>query len=302
MTVARRIGVVVLDFGRAVDAERAARSALEPGLDVRVLVVENGAGPGRETAGGAGPAPEAGPEHLRLRDNLGFAGGMNAGVAQCLAWGCDRILLLNSDAVLEPGCLSLLAAALEDPGVGAVGPVILRAEDGRVESRGLRVDLRGGRVRLEGAGTDADDPGPRTSVDALSGAVLMTTAAALDRVGPLDPEYFFSFEDVDWCVRARRAGFDLRVVPAARARHAGSATIGRQSPDRFYFAARNHLRCAEKLEPLSGFGHWRRRGAILAVNLAFALKQREVGRASACRAVIAGHRDARARRLGLRRL
>jgi len=292
---ARRVGVVVLDFGRSDDAERAAQSARESGPDVRVLIVENGA------AGRGAGAGEAGMPRLCLRDNLGFAGGMNAGIAQLLTEGCDRLLLLNNDAVLEPGCLSRLVAALEDPSVGAVGPLILSADDGRVESRGLRVDLRQGQVRLEGAGTAADDDAP-ASVDALSGAVLMTTATAFGRVGPLDPEYFFSFEDVDWCVRARRAGFELLVVPAARARHVGSLTIGRGSPERLYFAARNHLRCAEKLVPLSGFSRWRRRTAILVRNLAFALRQRDVARVPACRAVIDGYRDARAGRLGHRRL
>jgi GT2 family glycosyltransferase len=284
----------VLDFGRPEDAERAASSARESGPDVRVLIVENAA-----AAGSA--RDEAGVPRLRLRDNLGFAGGMNAGLRQLLDEGCDRLLLLNNDAVLEPGCLSLLVAALEDPAVGAVGPLILSAEDGRVESRGLRVDLRHGRVRLEGAGTATDEGAP-APVDALSGAVLMTTATALDRVGLLDAEFFFSFEDVDWCVRARRAGLELLVVTAARARHAGSRTIGRDSPDRLYFAARNHLRCAEKLLPLAGLAHWRRRAAILARNLAFALRQRDVARGPACRAVLDGYADARAGRLGPRRL
>ena len=292
---ARRVGVVVLDFGHPEDAQRAASSVRASGPDVSVLIVENG-------AAGSGSADDAaGVPRLRLRDNLGFAGGMNAGLRQLRAEGCDRLLLLNNDAVLEPGCLSLLVAALEDPAVGAVGPLILSAEDGRVESRGLRVDLRHGRVRLEGAGTTRAEGAP-APVDALSGAVLMTTATALDRVGPLDPDYFFSFEDVDWCVRARRAGFELLVVPAARARHVGSRTIGRDSPERLYFAARNHLRCAEKLVPLSGLSRWRRRTAILARNLAFALRQRDVARLPACRAVIDGYRDARAGRLGHRRL
>ncbi len=77
---------------------------------------------------------------------------MNAGVRQLLGEGCDRILLLNSDAVLEPGCLVRLIRALEAPGLAAVGPVIVREADGRVESRGVGVDLASGRVRLLGHG------------------------------------------------------------------------------------------------------------------------------------------------------
>jgi GT2 family glycosyltransferase len=292
VTRGRRIGVVVLDFGRPADAERAAQSAQDPRLDVRVLIVENGS---REVAATAGA-------RLRLPENRGFAGGMNAGLERLRAEGCEQYLILNNDAVLEPNCLHLLSEALEDPRLAAVGPVILRAADGRVESRGLSVDLRGGRVRMEGQGEAAEDRAGLRSVAALSGAVLMISRAALDGVGPLDDAYFFSFEDVDWCVRAGRAGFGLAVVLAARARHEGSRTIGRPSPERLYYAARNHLRCAEKLDPLAGLRRWKRRCVVLGRNLAFALKQREVGRARACRAVIEGYRDARAGHFGPRRL
>jgi rhamnosyltransferase len=117
-------------------------------------------------------------------------------------------------------------------------------------------------------------------------------------VGPLDEEYFFSFEEIDWGLRARRAGFGLAVVLGARARHAGSLTIGRRSPDRLYYAARNHLRLAEKLDPRRGAKRWLRRCGILALDFGHALKQREVARSGACRAVLRGFRDACRGRFG----
>jgi GT2 family glycosyltransferase len=288
MTVIPRVGVVVLDFGRPLDAEQAAASARDPTLDVRVLIVENGTG---------GPAPR--PDRLRLPENRGFAGGMNAGLERLLSEGCDRILLLNNDAVLDPGCLRRLASALDDPGLGAVGPVILRLSDARVESRGLSVDLGYGRVRLEGHGKVPTDRAGLASADALSGAVMMMSRTALQRVGLLDERYFFSFEDVDWCVRARRAGFGVAVVLEARARHGGSRTIG-ASPARLYYSARNHVAAAHKLEPRGGVRGWLRDGAILGLNLGHALTQQEIGRVAACRAVLAGHRDALRGRLGSR--
>jgi GT2 family glycosyltransferase len=285
-----RVGAVVLDFGRPAEAERAALSARDPRLDVRVLIVENGAG--RAAASDAG--------HLRLPDNRGFGGGMNAGLERLRAEGCDQYLLLNNDAVLEPDCLRLLSAALEDPGLAAVGPVILRAADGRVESRGMRIDLRRGRVRMEGQGEAADEETGLRPAEGLSGAVMLVSRAALDRVGPIDEAYFFSFEDVDWCVRARRAGFGLGIVRGARARHEGSHTIGRASPERLYYAARNHVRAAETLDPLPGAGGWMRRAALLGLNLGHALRQRDIGRLPACRAVLQGFRDARRSRFGPR--
>jgi GT2 family glycosyltransferase len=128
----------------------------------------------------------------------------------------------------------------------------------------------------------------------------LLSRAAVERVGRLDVSYFFSFEDVDWCVRARRTGFSLAVVPSARARHGGSRTIGRGSPDRLYYAARNHLRLAETLAPERGPAGAARRAAILAFNLAHAARQGDVPRGLALRAVLDGFRDARARRGGPR--
>ncbi|HET6897678.1 MAG TPA: glycosyltransferase family 2 protein [Vicinamibacteria bacterium] len=290
MSTASRIGVVVLDFGRPDDAARAAFSARDPGLDVRVLVVDNGAG---EDASGA-------VERLRLPENRGFAGGMNAGLDRLLSEGCDRVLLLNNDAVLEPGCLGRLAGALDDPRLAAVGPSIVRESDGRVESRGLEVDLRRGRVRLLGTGEVPQDGPPLVTVDALSGAAIMVSRVAVERVGRLEERYFFSFEDVDWCVRARRAGFSLAVLPSARARHAGRRTIGRGSADRLYYAARNHLRVAETLEPATRAHTLARRGTILALNLAHALRQRDLPRGRAVRAVLEGFQDACRGREGAR--
>jgi GT2 family glycosyltransferase len=285
-----RAGVVVLDFGRPDDAARAAASARAADLDVRVLVVEN-------------RAPAHTPsdrDHLRLCENRGFSGGMNAGLRQLLAEGCPRILLLNNDAVLEPGCLVRLNDALEDARLAAVGPVILRESDGRVESRGVSVDLSLGRVRLLGQGETPGLGAGLVPVAAVSGAAIMINRLALERVGLFDEDYFFSFEDVDWCLRARAAGFGVGVVLDARVRHGGSRTIGRAAPDRFYYAARNHARFLEK-HRRSGAGTGRLAYAVAAgLNLAHALRQTESPRLRAARAVLEGVRDARRGRFGPR--
>jgi len=284
----RRVGVVVLDFGRAGDAARAAASARS--ADTRVLIVENGVGPGV-------PSDE---HHLRFPENRGFAGGMNGGVKQLLAEGCDRFLLLNSDAVLEPNCLGLLADAIEDPALAAVGPVILRESDGQVESRGVSVDLRWGRVRLEGNGEVPRDEEGVVPVAALSGAVLMLHRRALERVGLLDEEYFFSFEDLDWCIRAGQAGLGLGVVLGARAQHTGSQTIGPRSSDRFYYSARNHVRFLSSHRDASRIPLRLRLGAVAGLELAHAVSQSSSGRMLAVRAVLAGLLDARRGRSGPR--
>jgi GT2 family glycosyltransferase/glycosyltransferase involved in cell wall biosynthesis len=287
-----RVGVVIVDKSRPESAAAAARSAIDATIRARVLVVENGPGPE--------PPVPPGVEVLRLAENRGYAGGMNAGIRRLLGAGCDRLLLLNNDALVEPGCLRRLAEALEEPQLAAVGPVVLRETDGRVESRGARFDPRWGRQRLAGFGERAEVLEGRRSVPSLTGAALMLSATALARVGPLDEEYFHSFEDTDWSLRARAAGFQLAVVLGAFVRHAGASTLGLGSPERLYYAARNHVRAAERLLPLHGAARWARRLSILALNLGHAVAQAEVPRAAGLRAVLLGTSDSWRGRFGPR--
>lgn len=285
-TRAGRVGVVILHAGGPADVARAAASALDPALAPQVLVVENG----------PVAVPATLPERvfrLTLPRNLGYAGGMNAGLRALCTAGCDRVLLLNDDAWLEPGALRRLAEALADETLAAVGPVILREKDGRVESRGARFDPAWGRMRLIGHGEAHEEAEGLLPAESLSGAAWMMRASALARVGPLDESYFLSFEETDWCLRARQAGFGLAVVAGALARHAGSQSQGKASPSRLYYAVRNHLRAAERHRPLTAVPRLLRHALIVALNLGHALRQHDAPRGASLRAVLAGGRDFR---------
>jgi GT2 family glycosyltransferase len=285
-----RVGVVVVDRGRPHDTAAALASTRDPSLAPALVAVENGPG--------ATPELPPGAELLRLPENRGFAAGANAGLARLRELGCDRALLLNNDARLEPGALRRLAEALEDPRTAAAGPLLLRP-DGRVESRGLLLDTWSGRSRLLGHGEPDRRAEGRARVEALSGAALMLRLSALEAVGGLDEQYFHSFEDTEWCHRARRAGLELVVVVGARARHAAASTLGACS-DRLYYAARNHQRAVDRLLPLAGAGAAVRRLAILLQDLAHALRQSDVPRLQGLRAVCAGFADFRRGRFGPR--
>jgi GT2 family glycosyltransferase/glycosyltransferase involved in cell wall biosynthesis len=272
---AGRIGVVVVDHGRPEDAAAALASADDPVLAPRLLVVGNGTPPPS--------TPLSRASGLHLAQNRGYAGGANAGFRRLLEEGCDRVLLLNNDARLRPGALRLLAEALEDPGLAAVGPTVRR--EGVVESRGMRLDLRSGRHRMLEQGTP----------DVLSGAAVMVRASAFEVVGGLDEDYFHGFEDADFCLRARRAGFGIAVVRRAEVDHGSGATLGRSAPQPLYYAARNHLRLVQRLAP-------RRSPAralnIVGLHLAHAVRQGAVPRLAALRAVLRGVRDYRRGRFG----
>ena len=277
-----RVGVVVLDHRRPEEAARAAVSAFQADVAPRVLVVRNGPGP-------EAPLP-AGIERMDLPSNLGYAGGMNRGVAWLAREGCDRVLLLNNDATLDPGSLRRLAEALDDPGVAAAGPLVLRP-DGRVESRGIRFDPRSGRLRLIGHGQRPSATTGVVAAASLSGAAWMARTRVFEALGGLDEDYFFGFEETDWCARARAAGWRLAVVLDATARHEGGRSLSRASPQRPYYAARNHLRAAQRIGPLPVPARWIRGAAIVILNLLHALRQTDLPRGDAARWVVRGVRD-----------
>jgi GT2 family glycosyltransferase len=123
---------------------------------------------------------------------------------------------MNNDVLIDEPALiaSLLAAAA--PGVAAVGPIV-RDADASIFSAGGAIDWPLGRTRHRRR-PDRDD-GPY-DVEWLDGPCVLVSVEAVRRVGGLAPEFFMYSEDVDWCIRARRAGFRLVVQPRASVTHA----------------------------------------------------------------------------------
>jgi GT2 family glycosyltransferase len=276
-----RVGVVVLDRGLPEETARAVESARDATLGPHLVVVENGPGPAPSLPDDVALVP--------LEANRGYAGGMNAGLAALRESGCDRFLLLNNDAVLEPGALRRLAEALDDdPKLAAVAALVRRRADGRVESRGLRIGAASGRVHIDGAGEDYVPREGRIEPGSLVGAAWMLRRAALESVGPLDASYFLYYEEVDWCRRALAAGWRVATVLGAVAHHAGGRTLGPRSTARLYYATRNHLRVLARHWPRRGVAGHVRSGLALVWNLLYAL--RTVG-LTGVPAVLAGARD-----------
>ncbi len=205
--------------------------------------------------------------------NLGFSAGCNLGIREALALGTDRVLLVNSDAVLAPDALERLLARMDaDPSIGVAAPLLLSREDpGMVASAGICYSRRTGRMRQRGAGQHVSALASEApAIAALSGCVLLIRRDALTRVGLLDEAFFFSFEDIEFCLRAAASGFQSVCVEEAVAYHEGGRTIGRRSARRVYFATRNHLRLHNRAAPRG----WRTLGsaAIVALNAAYVVR------------------------------
>jgi GT2 family glycosyltransferase len=167
---------------------------------------------------------------IRNQKNLGFAAGVNAALAVV---DTRFALLLNPDAFVHPGCLdALLERAVSSERAAAVGAG-LRYPDGSLQPAarnepsplthlieafrlyGVLKYVPGiGRWYLLLSKQDA-----ARAVDWVVGACMLVRLAAVAAVGPFDDSYFMYAEELDWCVRARRLGWQIWFEPAAVATH-----------------------------------------------------------------------------------
>ena len=210
----------------------------DQGCDVRILVWDNGSidgtadairerCPGVEVTAGAA--------------NLGFAGGVNRLLEQSDApW----FFALNSDAWPEAGAIgTLVGAAQAQPRAALVAPRLERP-DGALEhsthpfpSVGMAWLHASGRVARLPATRAAElllepawEHDRARTVDWAVGAAWLMRREAIDDVGHLDESFFMYAEDLEWCWRARRRGWEILFEPSAVVRHIGDAS-GRQVRD-----------------------------------------------------------------------
>lgn len=229
------VDVVVVGY-RCRDLLLSCCAALAQAGDVRVIVVDNASGDGSgEAVRAAFPSVKV----IENSHNEGFARAVNRGAA---CGDGDSVLLLNPDARIDRGSLERLARTLaDDATIGAIGPRI-HAPDGALElsvdrtmSLGNDVWIRLLELLYAGGHGPAAPLVRRTyararDVRSLSAACLLARRAALQQVGGLDERFFLYAEDVDLCLRLRRAGWRLRYEPAAEATHVRGVS-GRADPE-----------------------------------------------------------------------
>lgn len=199
---------------------------------------------------------------IRSDANLGFAGGNNLGIRQATG---DYLLLLNNDTEVEDDTLHRLCECLDaDPTIGAVCPKIrFFAPPRAIQFAGYtpltRITLRNALIGF-GEADDGRFDTPRDTPYA-HGAAMMIRREALEKAGPMPELYFLYYEELDWSVRIREAGYRIVYDPRATVFHKESATTGQQSPLRTYYLTRNRLLFARR----------NRHGAARALSIAYQL-------------------------------
>ncbi len=232
-----RVLIVIVNYrtpGLTIDCLRSLEPEVARVGGVRVVVTDNLSGDDSVTrlheavaAHGWGGWCEVRP----LPKNGGFAYGNNEGIRDSLRLPELRyVLLLNPDTIVRPGAVSeLLAFMDEHPEVGIAGSR-LEDPDGTPQrsafrfasawselEEGLRLGVASRLLaRHVVAPPVSDVPCP---TDWVAGASMMIRREVFDAVGLLDEGYFMYYEEVDFCLRAKRAGWPCWYVPASRVVH-----------------------------------------------------------------------------------
>ncbi len=226
-----RVAVILVHY-RTPELAAAAVAALhadarQSSLEIEGILVDNGSDEADRAR-----LESLGFERVDPGANLGFAGGVNLGVGRSRA---ERIVVMNPDVRVLPGCLGALMDAM-DAGAAIAGPRFYWDEARRMllppaEERSRAAELlsllaaRDERWAVcarrrwrRHARRHWQAVRPLASY-ALSGSLLAFTRAAWDRVGPFDEAYRLFFEETDWLRRAESMGLPARYVPAAEAIH-----------------------------------------------------------------------------------
>lgn len=191
---------------------------------------------------------------IQNADNAGFARANNQAIR--ISRG-EYLLLLNSDTVVQPNALNRLIEFMDTHSqAGIVGLQLLNA-DGTLQPSGRnfptlvsalaelvpmperwRVRFRGGTHR---------NYAQITQVDEVSGAAMCVRRAVFDQIGLLDENFFFLGEDIDFCWRCKKAGWQVIYLPDARVVHYwGGSRVKRDAWRMSLLAQRGYYRLFKK--------------------------------------------------------
>ena len=174
--------------------------------------------------------------------NYGFAGGNNLGIMRSRG---EYILMLNNDTVVEENFLEPLVRKFQEhPEIGALSPKIrYYYKKATLQYVGF-TEINKWTVRNKTIGDGEIDNGQYevdTETAYVHGAAMMIPIKVVKEVGMMSYEFFLYYEEADWCLRIRKAGYKIVYVHDSLVYHKGSVTTGRNSWLKTHYLTRNRL-------------------------------------------------------------
>ncbi len=226
-----RLCAITLNYFGADDTIACVRQLCSQAVD-RVCVVDNSADPGQAARLFEAFAGDAGVRVLETGKNTGFAAGVNYGIRR-LQPDCDAVLVLNNDTIVPDGCIEALTRGARASGLQIAGPRI------QCYPAAARLWSRGSWYH-PWCGLDTHRPLPG-SMFYITGCCMLIQRPVFSAIGLFDERFFMYGEDVEFCVRASRAGLAAGVIDEAVLYHKTSASALNNSLFYEQQVARAHL-------------------------------------------------------------
>lgn len=258
-----KVAVVVLNYKNIKETKKCVASLYNLNrkqIDLEVIVVDNGSKDGSVR------------ELSKIKDlvliensqNLGYSGGNNIGIKYVLKKESDCVIVLNNDTVVEKNFLQNIPSSLKNGEI--LSPKIYFAPGYEFHKRrytndqlGKVIWYAGGKIDWknilgEHIGVDEVDKGQFNKpkeIEFATGACMIIKKEVFEKIGFFDEKYFLYLEDMDFCVRAKKAGFKIIYEPEAVIWHKNAASAGGSGSSlQEYFITRNRLLFAFKYAKL----------------------------------------------------
>lgn len=241
-----KIAVVTVNYNNAKDTSECIRSFYKldtSGLEISIIMVNNGS-----TEKESQNLKEKFPEIIFINSsvNKGFAGGNNLGIKKATENKADYILLINNDATVQnKDFFQNLLKSKEE----IISPLIIFKKNGKTTyDFGGKVDwLFGRNTHINSSNKKYDG---NTKPDYISGACLFIKAIVFRKIRLLDDKYFLYYEDVDFCLRAKKAGFKLGINSKSQIFHHLSSSASKLGKRKIKILADSHLRFCMRHLPI----------------------------------------------------
>jgi len=203
-------------------------------IEVEIIVVDNNSTDGSQIT----LPKERGIKFMQNEKNLGFSGGNNRGIKYALEKNVDYVLILNNDTVVDENFLVNLVnnknADISSPKIYFEKGFEFHKDRYTEKQLGEVIWYAGGNIDWQNIigkhiGVDEVDNGQFSKsreVDFATGACMLVKREVFEKIGYFDEKYFLYLEDMDFCVRAKKAGFKILFEPKAVVWHKNAASIG----------------------------------------------------------------------------
>ncbi|PTR00946.1 hypothetical protein C8P68_101176 [Mucilaginibacter yixingensis] len=247
----KKVSIITVNFNQAGVTLALLQSIQQTNTyaDTEIIVVDNGS---QENPQQAIAQQYADVKFIRSDRNLGFAGGNNLGINAATG---DYFFLVNNDTEFTPGLIQKLVDVLDaHPEVGAVSPRINYFNDKTLIQYAGFTRVNFYTCRNYAVGKFKRDEGQFDEVCGPTayahGAAMMVKREATAKAGLMFENYFLYFEEIDWCERILRAGYQIWMRGDAVIYHKESVSVGKKSVIKEYFMNRNRILFTRRNAPL----------------------------------------------------